>query len=579
MDPRESVWSLRFHQLAHYKRAHGHCNVTRKDGPSLELGRWVAVQRVAKRKNKLSAEREATLNAIGFAWGKSRRVILLDWETRFEQLKEYKKANGECDVSRSDSQTIQLGRWVSQQRQAKKIAQLSEEREEKLNSIGFVWSIRYNADWNLRFQQLLEYKQAVGDCHVPQQFRPNPQLGHWVQTQRRANKKKMLTKECLDKLNSIGFNWKFHADWNVRFQQLLEYKEAFGDCHVPRDFRPNPQLGHWVHAQRRANKKEILTKERLEKMNSIGFDWKATCMTKSRPRGVSNTAWDTRFEQLEEYKKANGDFNVSLLSDCRYIELRRWVSVQRYKKNKFLLSQQCEAKLTSIGFVWSLRGCNNADWDVRFRQLLEYKEAVGDCNVPQHFSRNPQLGHWVHLQRLVAKKKSMLTKERWEKLNSIGFDWGEQPSGRIACNQQLEKYKRTGVLEKERVVQLNPNGKRIDKNENCWDTLFRELLSYLQTHGDFNVPPCYPCNPLLSRWVNEQRTDYDLARRGEQTLLTPLREAKLDAIGFTWFVRGAEEDTPPEGVSSAVRPEEVRSESTVRSENVGVASPDRITSG
>jgi hypothetical protein len=33
--------------------------------------------------------------------------------------------------------------------------------------------------------------------------------------------------------------------------------------------------------------------------------------------------------------------------------------------------------------------------------------------------------------------------------------------------------------------------------------------------------------------------------------LTPLRKAKLDAIGFTWFLGGTEEDTPVEGVSSA----------------------------
>jgi hypothetical protein len=105
------------------------------------------------------------------------------------------------------------------------------------------------------------------------------------------------------------------------------------------------------------------------------------------------------------------------------------------------------------------------------------------------------------------------------------------------------------------------------KNENSWDGLFREILAYLQKHGDCYVPQGYPRNPLLSRWVSEQRNDYDLKRRGEKTSMTPLREAKLDAIGFSWFI------------PCAVRPQEVRSESKVRSENVGVASPDCITSG
>jgi hypothetical protein len=121
--------------------------------------------------------------------------------------------------------------------------------------------------------------------------------------------------------------------------------------------------------------------------------------------------------------------------------------------------------------------------------------------------------------------------------------------------------------------------KTID-NDNCWDEHFRELLAYLQANGDFNVPPCYPRNPLLASWVNKQRNDYDLKRHCEKTPLTPLREAKLDAIGFNWFVRGIEEDVhAAKGVSIGVRPEEVRSESTVRREDVCVASPYRITSG
>jgi hypothetical protein len=107
-----------------------------------------------------------------------------------------------------------------------------------------------------------------------------------------------------------------------------------------------------------------------------------------------------------------------------------------------------------------------------------------------------------------------------------------------------EEYfnRQMGVLEKERVAQLNVNGilwnlKTSDENKNFCDALFPELLSYLQTYGDCNIPQYYPCNPLLVRWVSLQCNDYDLKWcHGEQTSLTPLCKAKLDAIGFTWFV-------------------------------------------
>ena len=189
-------------------------------------------------------------------------------------------------------------------------------------------------------------------------------------------------------------------------------------------------------------------------------------------------------------------------------------------------------------------------------------------------------------------------------MNSIGFDWGKtRPIGWKSCNWRLlEEHKPThgfcdvpercsgnklvteerfGVLEKERGAhQLNTkNGILCNRpttdNEN-WDVQFRELLAYLQTHGDCDVPQGDSRNPLLARWVGEQRNDYDLKRREEETSLTPLREAKLDAIGFTWFVAGnTKEDAPVEGVSSSstVRPVETQSGNKVRSENSGVASP------
>jgi hypothetical protein len=412
--------------------------------------------------------------------------------------------------------------------------------------------------------------------------------------------------------------------WNLRFHQLAEYKLAHGNCNVPQNHGPSLlQLGQWVRRQREVNRQKQLTPEREEKLNSIGFTWKVRKTTLlKRKVGLGRTDWNTRFEQLEEYKKASGDCNVHI-SRHNDKKLKNWAAVQREAKKHFLLSEEREAKLNSIGFVWNI-DCYAEFWAVRFQQLLEYKEAAGDCNVPQRFSRNPQLGEWVLKQRKNSNNK-LLTKERWTKLDSIGFDWRKRPRGtnykyhgRVksgASDQQLEETKQTSelchvpeekksnenpprlnkrateqrlnrqkkVIEKEtRMVQLNANDisrnptKTADKNDNSWDALFRELLAYLQTRADNNAPQPHPRNPLLARWVSEQRHDYDLKRRGEQTALTPLREAKLDAIGFTWFVGG---DTEDACLSSAILSEESTRGNKVRSENIGVACPDRITSG
>lgn len=52
---------------------------------------------------------------------------------------------------------------------------------QKLNSIGFVWSVRNQpkVPWKTKFKELEDYKRENGDCMVPQRYRKNVQLGTW----------------------------------------------------------------------------------------------------------------------------------------------------------------------------------------------------------------------------------------------------------------------------------------------------------------------------------------------------------------------------------------------------------------
>jgi hypothetical protein len=120
-----------------------------------------------------------------------------------------------------------------------------------------------------------------------------------------------------------------------------------------------------------------------------------------------------------------------------------------------------------------------------------------------------------------------VTKERLEKLNSIGFDWKQQCGG-IAHNKQLEDEKNEHMdpltHQRDAVVTTYPtyvhklptehhfNNRqkevldhtesvveiKTSDNVNCWDVHFRELVAYLQIHEGFNVPQCDPRNTLLA---------------------------------------------------------------------------------
>ena len=73
-------------------------------------------------------------------------------------------------------------------------------------------------------------------------------LGVWVNNQRTQYKKFMegkrsqMTRSRIDILNDIRFIWDALQDaFDLRLSQLVEYKEANGDCNVPMGYKDIPK--------------------------------------------------------------------------------------------------------------------------------------------------------------------------------------------------------------------------------------------------------------------------------------------------------------------------------------------------
>ena len=70
-------------------------------------------------------------------------------------------------------------------------------------------------------------------------------------------------------------------------------------------------------------------------------------------------------------------------------------------------------------------------WNALFEKLLEFKKKNNHTMVPQVYKDDPNLGRWVHYQRveywlLMAEGKGKITPQRIARLNSIGFEWNPQ---------------------------------------------------------------------------------------------------------------------------------------------------------
>ena len=206
-----------------------------------KLGKWVEtqryeytkLQRAAEQKDKLkekepvegknyptnprlTEERRRRLEAIGFEWkvkNKMKRYYDRQWNAMFEKLLKFKEEHGNCLVPKRYPPDIKLGTWVHTQRiqyrkyltgtSASKEGQfndaeeeeeeeeeeestkeeeeqhfrLTEDRRQRLDDIGFVWSARenekaseppriprnsYDSQWDAMFTRLVAYKEKHG---------------------------------------------------------------------------------------------------------------------------------------------------------------------------------------------------------------------------------------------------------------------------------------------------------------------------------------------------------------------------------------------------------------------------------
>ncbi|KAJ1459371.1 helicase-associated [Pelagophyceae sp. CCMP2097] len=201
-------WDANFELLKGYHAAHGNCAVPDAfvTANGTKLGTWVHTQRQARNVGEMSQDRIARLQGVGFVW--SVRGDL--WDAHFELLLAYLAANGGCAVPDAfvTSNGIKLGSWVHAQRQARNAGDMSPERFERLEAVGFVWSVLADL-WGANCELLRDYHAEHGSCTVPASFvaADGTKLGRWALAQRRAHRAGDLSPDRVERLDSVGFAW------------------------------------------------------------------------------------------------------------------------------------------------------------------------------------------------------------------------------------------------------------------------------------------------------------------------------------------------------------------------------------
>lgn len=121
-----------------------------------------------------------------------------------KELGKFKIRYGHCRVPWNFSDNVKLAQWVSTQRTMRNRGKLSPERIERLDGLGFDWE-PFKNQWDEMYKRLARYRERFGNCDVPYNWEEDPELGSWVQTQRR--RKDGLSSRRIRELEELGMRW------------------------------------------------------------------------------------------------------------------------------------------------------------------------------------------------------------------------------------------------------------------------------------------------------------------------------------------------------------------------------------
>lgn len=475
------------------------------------VGKWLELQRqvqAGQRPGRLTAEQAAKLEKLGIRWNHRLEAA---WEKGFASAQKYRTEHGDLlvPVRYRDKNDFALGEWIVYNRQRYLGGNLTQNRIERLEAIGMVWSTS-NDLWEQNYAAATQYYLEHGDLEVPIKYETPSGfgLGVWLGAQRAAHKAGELPQEQVERLDALGMDWTNRNDrkWMSLYDVAAAYYHEHGNLNVPSEYvtPDGVLLGKWVARQRYAylnpdRSSARVTPERKALLDKLGMVWE-----KYDP-------WQERYDLALAYKTEHGDLEIpSVYKTADGVWLGSWVSRQRQALNSGSSALSSERrKLLRTLFKGERRPSDpaadhgtvrEANWERNFRSAARYARKYKHLLVPASYvdSDGVRLGVWISNLRAARKNRPdsyQVTPAHIKKLNSIGMVW--------------------------------------DARDAKWGTAYQQAKAYYKAHGNLHAAANYKSDETgfcLGDWLRRMR-EWDATHDPK---LTPERRAMLDKIGMEW---------------------------------------------
>ena len=509
----EARWEVLCHAAADAAAKEGTLELPRSYTihSGVPVGKWLELQRqvqAGQRPGRLTAEQAAKLEKLGIRWNHRLEAA---WEKGFASAQKYRTEHGDLlvPVRYRDKNDFALGEWIVYNRQRYLGGNLTQNRIERLEAIGMVWSTS-NDLWEQNYAAATQYYLEHGDLEVPIKYETPSGfgLGVWLGAQRAAHKAGELPQEQVERLDALGMDWTNRNDrkWMSLYDVAAAYYHEHGNLNVPSEYvtPDGVLLGKWVARQRYAylnpdRSSARVTPERKALLDKLGMVWE-----KYDP-------WQERYDLALAYKTEHGDLEIpSVYKTEDGVWLGSWVSRQRQALNSGSSALSSERrKLLRTLFKGERRPSDpaadhgtvrEANWERNFRSAARYARKYKHLLVPASYvdSDGVRLGVWISNLRAARKNRPdsyQVTSAHIKKLNSIGMVW--------------------------------------DARDAKWGTAYQQAKAYYKAHGNLHAAANYKSDETgfcLGDWLRRMR-EWDTTHDPK---LTPERRAMLDKIGMEW---------------------------------------------
>lgn len=135
LSPDGASWDEMFGRLLAFRRSHGTLKATKSEA-GRQLMDWIAEQRRARRRRRLSDRQVKLLDAVEFPWEPNKGTSDSTWMEKYALVRKFHQ-EGDRDLRGADEK---LRLWATVQRGRRKKGLLEARRARLLDAIGFKWS-------------------------------------------------------------------------------------------------------------------------------------------------------------------------------------------------------------------------------------------------------------------------------------------------------------------------------------------------------------------------------------------------------------------------------------------------------